>query len=305
MVTSASKTVYEPIPGTPWRHIPDSAKGELERVAHAEGYHPLDVEDASHMREIAKVVERENYLFVVAKVARPYKEGSPLVFDDLDMFVKPDALVTVEECSGPLIDHVAKRFSGAVEHKSLDVPHLVYTILDEIVDDYLLTIDAIGEKLNTLEEEIWAHPTPEVVQMIFLTKRDLIEFRRNSAAMRELLVSLTRHPSLAQRKDLQDYYRDLYEHVIRVTEFIESYRDVLNGLFDIYLSTITNRTNEVVKVLTIYGTLALPLLVIPGLYGMNIPLPFQTDPFAFAGLCLVMVALALGVLVFFKKKGWF
>ena len=300
-----SEKIYdEPIAGISWRTIKISAGSGFKNFAKAEEYHELDIEDCYHKRQIAKVVERDNYVFVVVKIARFESKTIKLTFDDFDMFVKPDSLVTVEEHPGMLVDRVRSRFPRTTDNR-IDTHYLVYALLDEIVDYYLVTLDNIGESIHNLEGEIWNNPTPQMLEKIFKIKRSLIDFRRNAGGMREVVSLLVRHPRVKTDGDLENYYRDLYEHTIRVIEFIETYRDILNSSMDVYLSAISQRTNEISKVLAVYGTIALPFIALTGLYGMNIPLPFQESPHAFFIVFSSMVALAVVALYFFKREGWF
>ncbi|MBI2065077.1 MAG: magnesium transporter CorA family protein [Candidatus Yanofskybacteria bacterium] len=300
-----SEKIYdEPIAGVPWRTIRMSAGNGFKHFAEAEGYHSLDIEDCYHKRQIAKVVERDHYVFIVVKIARFEAKTLQLTFDDFDMFIRPDSLVTVEEHPGTLVDRVRERFPRTDDHK-IDTHHLVYALLDEIVDYYLVTLDGIGESIHSLEGDIWKNPSPQMLEKIFKIKRSLIDFRRNAGGMREVVSLLVRHPRIKTDGDLENYYRDLYEHAIRVIEFIETYRDTLNSSLDVYLSAIAQKTNEISKVLAVYGTIALPFLVLTGLYGMNIPLPFQESPHAFFIVFGSMASLAMVALYFFKRKNWF
>lgn len=256
--TSSEKIFNEPMPGTSWRTVTISVENGFKDFAKAEGYHPLDVEDCYHKRQIAKVVERDNYVFIVAKIARFEKKTNRLHFDDFDMFIRPDSLVTVEEHPGVLIERVCERFPRSADVHATDIHHLVYALFDEIVDYYLVTLDSIGESIHAIETDVWKNPTPQMLERIFKIRRTLIDFRRNVGGMREVVSILIRHPHVKTDGDLESYYRDLYEHVIRVIEFIETYRDVLNGSLDIYLSAVAQRTNEISKVLAVYGSIALP-----------------------------------------------
>lgn len=293
------------MPGIPWRTIIVSPDERFKDFAKAEGYHKLDIEDCYHKRQIAKVVERKNYVFVVAKIARFEVKINQLHFDDFNMFIKPESLVTVEERSGALAEHVRERFSQSADVDATDTHHLVYAILDEIIDNYLITLDRIGEGIQAVESDAWKNPTPQTLERIFKIRRTLIDFRRNAGGMREVVSTLIRHPRVKTDGDLENYYRDLYEHVIRVIEFVETYRDVLNGSLEVYASTMAQRTNEISKVLTVYGTIALPFIIVTGMYGMNIPLPFQQSAHSFFIVFALMSALAAISLIFFKRKNWF
>ena len=291
--------------GIPWRAVSMFAENGFKDIAKTEKYHALDIEDCYHKRQIAKVVERDNYVFVVAKIARFEAKTLSLAFDDFDMFIKPDGLVTVEEQPGALVGRVSARFPRSADAHATDIHHLVYAILDEIIDYYLTTLDSIGEGIHALEDDVWKSPTPRMLERIFKMKRLLIDFRRNAGGMREVVSILIRHPRVKTDGDLESYYRDLYEHIIRVIEFIETYRDILNGSLDVYLSAVAQRTNEISKVLAVYGTIALPFIVVTGMHGMNIPLPFQESPHAFFIVFASMAVLAVVALLFFKKKNWF
>lgn len=302
-MNSSDKIFKEPLPGVSWRNIKISADNGFKELAKKEGYHELDIEDCFHRRQNAKVTDRDSYVFVVAKVVRYDPKNLSIKFEDLDMFIKPDSLVTAEEYEGALLEKIVKRFSGSSANP-VHVSRIVYGIIDEIVDDYLLTLDNIGESIHGLESEVWKRPSPEALERIFKIKRALIYFRRNAGGMRELISSLIHHPRVKTDGDLENYYRDLYEHSIRVIEFVETYRDILSGSLEVYLSAVANRTNEITKILAGYGTVALPFLIVTGLYGMNIPLPFQHSPHSFLIVASSMTVLGVGALIYFKKKDW-
>ena len=299
------KIFTEPIAGIPWRAIQMVHERGFKDFARAEGYHELDIEDCYHGRQIAKVVERDDYVFIVAKIARFEAEHRRLTFDDFDIFARPDSIVTVEETPSSLVEKIHDRFPATPDPNKNNISYFIYAILDEIVDEYLVMLDTIGESIHDLEGHVWKDPTPQMLEQIFKIKGSLTEFRRNAGGMREVVSILIRHPRVKTDGDLENYYRDLYEHLIRVIEFIETYRDVLNGSIDIYLSAVANRTNEISKVMAVYGTIALPFIVITGMYGMNIPLPFQESPHSFAIVLAFMVLSAAVALLFFKKHRWF
>ena len=163
-------------------------------------------------------------------------------------------------------------------------------------------LDQIGTAIDDLESAVLERPTPETLQRAFGLKRILIEFRRNATAMREVLGHLLRTAPPGEERYL--LLRDVYDHLVRVLDFIETYRDLVSGALDIYLSSVANRTNEIMKVLTIYGTIALPLIVITGFYGMNLHLPGQEATHAFGFVLALMTASTLAVIWFFRRRGW-
>jgi len=290
-----------PLSDAPWTNIADPSTPALDALAEEEGFHPLDVEDCRHRNQIAKVAEHEDYTFIVIKTIRFDEAALELEFDDFDIFVKRARLVTIpEKENGALVGRVAKRMQGAAtRHRPW---RLVHALLDEAVDDYIPALDRIGTLIDELQDAVLENPTPETLERVFALKRVLIEFRRNATAMREVLNHLLRSAPHGEERFI--LLRDVYDHLVRTLDFIETYRDLVAGSLDIYLSSIANRTNEIVKVLTIYGTIALPLIVITGFYGMNLGLPLQNSPYGLALALALMVLSTLGVIWFFRKRGW-
>jgi len=295
--------IEEPIAGVSWRVVHNAKTKEFHDLVNAEGFHTLDMEDCSHPHRLAKVVDRPEYMFIVAKAARHDAKAGRLMFENIDIFINAKVLVTVVENTSPISERIVRRFSDkTVKPTPLNIG---YAILDEIVDEYLLMLDTVGETVNALEASVVKHPSSATLQRIFSAKRSLIDFRRNAAAMREVVNALLRQQSIEKDHELLNYFRDLYGHTVQVIEFIETYRDLLSGALDIHLSAVANRTNEVMKVLTIYGTIALPLVVITGFYGMNVRLPFQDSPYAVWLVFAIMAIFAFAVLEYFRKKEWF
>jgi magnesium transporter len=290
--------IQRPCGEDPWIHVSDAHASELEALGVEKGFHPLDLEDCRHRNQMAKVVEHETYAFIVIKTIRFDEETLEIEFNDFDLFFKQGELVTVEEkgCA-PLVERACQRLGRQRVHKPWRILH---ALLDVAVDDYLPVLDAIGVKIDELETEVLNNPTPAALHRALSLKRSLIEFRRNAAAMREVVNHLLRG---VPREHLA-YLRDVYDHLVRTIDLIETDRDLVSGALDIYLSSIANRTNEIVKVLTIYGTIALPLIVITGFYGMNLELPFQGSGHGLAVALGLMGASTVGVVLYFWRKGW-
>ncbi len=286
----------------PWLHVADADSPDLDEIARQERFHELDVEDCRHHRQIAKVTEHDHYTFVVAKTLHFNEKKLRLHFEDFNIFVKPEQIVTVPEGPTDAVEKAVARLRPLP--RPVAVSRLVHALLDVIVDEYLPALYHIGEEIDRIEDEVLKQPSPKSLRKIFHLKRLLIEFRRNVILMRELLGYFLRGRGEVA-DPLYPYYRDVYEHVVRTIDLTESYRDLLTGTLDIYLSAVANRTNEVMKVLTIYGTIAIPLLVITGFYGMNVLLPWQHSPHAVWLLTGIMGLAAGVVLWYFRRKGWF
>jgi magnesium transporter len=336
------------IPGVRWFHLSDPSSPALDQLADHFGIHPLQVEDCRHRRQTARVEEHDQYTFIVIKVLAPVPGGKHsarsaaassgaepaggnsadpggrtgpdppeksasgagrLKFEDFDLFLGPDYILTVSGGELALVQTVAARVrSEAALHNPERITH---ALVDSAVDHYLPALDHLGDFINRLEDRVIRNPVPPTLREIFRLKRVLLDFRRVATSMREALNALVRRydvphpgPRGAVNRDLRFYYRDVYEHVVRVIDFIETYRDLLTGSLDIYLSAVANRTNEVMKMLTLWGTIAMPLLVLTSFYGMNIRLPLEKDPYALIPIGLVMVASTIIVFIYIRRKHW-
>ncbi len=330
------------LPEVRWYHLGDPASRALDQLAAHFGIHPLQVEDCRHRRQTARVEEHDRYTFIVIKALISPADGAaglPTIetkdrsarrgsgdgldaapagttaasvrarFEDFDIFLGPDYILTVDEGECSLIPDVARRVAA---DPSLNTPDRVaHALIDAVVDQYLPALDHVGDFISQLEDRVLRRPTPATLREIFRMKRTLLEFRRVGTAMREAVNALLRRYDSAlpatrpHDRELRLYYRDVYDHVVRALDFVETYRDLLTGSLDIYLSAVANRTNEVMKILTIWGTIALPFLIITGVYGMNVDLPFQQSPYVLLFIGLLIGVSALGIFLFFRRKHWF
>jgi magnesium transporter len=289
----------KPIPSLNWYDIADPASPDLDELARKFHLHELQIEDIRHGNQRAKTEEHEKYVFTVLKKLHTTEE---VHFHDFDMFLGSDFLITVHKGSNGFIDEVRHR----VEQNQVNrLDRLFHAIIDMVVDEYQPLLDCLSDKISEIESEVLERPDPDVLSRIFRLKRDLILFRRIAGAMREVVNAIIRRERGLVGDDLDPYFRDVYDHLVRTVELIESDRDLLTGSLDIYLSAVANRTNEVMKVLTIYGTIALPLIIITGFFGMNFPLGWEHNPEGIWYAVGLMVASTAAVLAYFKRKHWF
>jgi magnesium transporter len=293
-------TAQQPLSGVPWFDLADPASSDLDELAQRFRLHDLQVEDCRHRPQRAKVDEYGNYVFAVLKQA--FQRNQKLIFDDFDVFLGSNFLITVHQGDCPILSKVCKHVK---ENKVERLDRIFYLVIDLIVDEYLVLLDKSAEEIARVEAQVLNRPEPPVLREIFRLKRRLIEFRRSAAGMRDTVNAIIRREGGLVGDDLDPYFRDVYDHLVRTVDLVEAHRDLLTGALDIYLSAVANRTNEVMKVLTIYGTLALPLVVITGFFGMNLHLPWNNSPHGIwyvTGLMLLSMVL---VLVYFKWKRWF
>jgi magnesium transporter len=286
-----------------WHNVTDPDGPELDRLAERYHLHPLHVEDCRHRNQNAKIEEGEGYIFTVLKVMREMPDGS-LHAADLDIFFGHDFVITVEEEQCPEIKGVieqVRKAPGTVERPD----HVFYRVVDQVVDSYLPILDHYSEILDGLEDEALESPAPDTLSRIFETKRSLIVLRRVLVNTRDVAGHLQRTESAFIARDLWPFLRDVYDHVARNLDTVEMSRDLLNGTLDVYLSSVANRTNQVMKVLTVLGTIALPALVISGIYGMNVKgLPAADSPYGLVLVAVLMVGMTTALLYILKWFRW-
>jgi magnesium transporter len=291
-----------------WHDIANANDPELDRLAAEYHLHPLHIEDCRHGGQRGKAEEGAGYEFVVLKpvVTSPDEE---LTFLDLDVFLGEDWIITVREgdpkASDKLLEpiHAAAMPGGTCADRPAQI---LYRIFDATVDSYLPVTDRIDDAIDELEELVLADPTPDVLARIFRERRKLIELRRVLVNTRDVAAHLYRTEHTLIPSELVPFLRDVYDHLARNLDLVETQRDLLAGAMDVYLSSVANKTNQVMKVLTVLGTVALPALVISGYFGMNFKgLPLSESPdgtLIVSGLMIVTTILLLALLRFLK---WF
>ncbi len=286
-----------------WHEIRDPQDRELDRLAERYRLHPLHIEDCRHGNQNAKVEESRGYLFQVLKIVSTEKDGK-LRTSDLDVFLGRDFLITVEEkdCAPArqVLEPVRSEASG------LRADQVFYRITDGVVDSYLPVLDGFSEIIDGLEDQVLNRAEPETLEQIFETKRNLILIRRVLVNTRDVAGHLQRTESELIHREMWPFLRDVYDHVSRNLDLVEMQRDLLTGSLDIYLSSVANRTNQVMKVLTVLGTIALPALVISGIYGMNLKgLPWIDSPHGAAMVSGVMAVTTVVLLAILRLMRWF
>ncbi len=276
----------------PWYELTSPDDPKLDELAAKYGLHPLHLEDARSVDERIKVDQTASYTFAVLKpvhVQMPASRGGAgdpeaiptVTFSTIDVFAgrkdNEGFLITIADPSCPSSEEALAR--ARRDGQSDNPARLLYLILDTIVDLYFPAIDHYDDRIDELEDRVVAQPEPQVLQQVFGLKRQLIDLRRVLVGTRDATLHLQRDPQSIMDAEHQPFVRDIYDHVVRLLDSVETQRDLVNNALDIYLSSVANRTNEVVKTLTVLGTVALPALAISGIYGMNLKgLPFESSP---------------------------
>lgn len=286
-----------------WFDIRDPQDPELDRLAARYHLHPLHIEDCRHRNQSAKVEEGRGYLFVVLKAVELNADGT-LGVGDLDLFLGRDFLITVDEARCKSVLQVLDQLRAAPADLRTD--QLFYRITDAIVDSYLPLLDHFNDVIDELEDEVLDNPTPQALARIFDSKRSLIVLRRVLVNTRDVASHLQRTESQLIQRDMWPFLRDIYDHVARNLDLVEMQRDLLTGSLDIYLSSVANRTNQVMKVLTVLGTIALPILVVSSFYGMNVKgLPWLDSPHGGWIVSAMMAGLTAVLLIVLRLFRWF
>jgi magnesium transporter len=284
-----------------WHDIADPKDPELDRLAAQYHIHPLHIEDCRHRNQRAKVEENAGYIFTVLKTVQV--QNGELAFHDLDLFLGDDWVITVQEGNRDGAAAILRPVHAMEAHLRAD--QVFYRIYDGVIDSYLPSIDGIDDVIDELEEQVLQSPTPQILSRIFQAKRSLIDLRRVLVNTRDVTAHMYRTEHNLIQTDLIPFLRDVYDHVARNLDLVETQRDLLTGTMDVYLSSVANRTNEVMKVLTVLGTIALPALVVSGFYGMNTKgLPFADSANGTAIVASMMVAITALLLALLRRLRW-
>ncbi|HEY7086859.1 MAG TPA: magnesium/cobalt transporter CorA [Tepidisphaeraceae bacterium] len=297
-----------------WVDMTDPSAEELTLLDEVFGFHPLAIEDTIQHVQRPKIENycqtgdacKEGYFYMVIHGPDLETFRHRLRTKELDMFVSERYLVTIHDDRSMTIDELATRGKAdprVILDPGIDV--LLYNLIDKVVDHYLPIFDHLQEEIDSLEDEALADPHPAVLTQIAQQKRDLLNLRRVIGPQREVLAQLTRGEVPFIRETTRIYFRDVQDHLNRAVETIELYRDLISGARDIYLSSISNNLNRIMKALTIITVIALPLNIITGFFGMNFhAMPGLDSPRAFWITVAIMIAAVTTMLMLFRKKRW-
>jgi magnesium transporter len=273
------------------------------------GLHPLALEDVFNTWQRPKLESFDDYLFVVLK---PLRLTSSLEAEQVSMFVGPDWVVTVQETDCEALEPVRERIrTGKGRIRRLGADYLAYAILDALVDGFFPLLEQYSDRLESLEDELVDRPDPAVLGRLHDLKKELLLLRRSAWPQREVVNAMIRTEGPLIGAETKIFLRDAYDHAVQILDIVETYRDVANGLTDLYLTSVSNRTNEVMRVLTVVSSIFIPLTFIAGIYGMNFDgeaSPFNMPELSwYWGYPLAIAAMALaggGMVFFFKRRGW-
>jgi magnesium transporter len=287
-----------------WINVDGMGDAELVRqLGEIFGLHPLALEDVLNTHQRSKVEQYGDVLFIVARML---EGGTKLEVDQLGMFLGKRFVVTFQhllgDCFDPLRENI-RRGRGILRTSGPD--YLAYAVLDGVVDSYFPVLEDFGEQIENLEEAIIVGCGPEIVPRIHVVKGKLIMLRRAVWPLREALHVLVRDPIPVIHDETRVYFRDCADHTFQIIDLLETYRELNGDLMELYHSSLSNRTNDVMRVLTVIATIFIPLTFIVGVYGMNFDvMPELRWRWGYAAVWAVMLSLTSGMLVYFWRKGW-
>jgi len=295
---------------TVWINVDGHGDADLlRRLGERFDLHRLVMEDVVNIDQRAKVEAYEDHLFIVMRMIRSGAAES----EQISMVLTPQVLITFQEREGDCFDPVRERIRhGRGRIRTAGTDYLAYALIDAVIDAYFPVLESFGDRLEALEADIFKNPEPETMHEIHRIKRELLGLRRAVWPLRDAVNSLVRddhHTLIAD--ETRTYLRDCYDHVIRAIDMVENYRELASSQMDLYLSSLGQRTNDIMKVLTIFAAIFIPLSFIAGLYGMNFDtdaspwnLPELSWAFGYPAVLGVMALVAGGLLFYFWRKGW-
>lgn len=299
---------FKDTPTVTWINIDGLHQIEIiEKMGRHFNLHSLVLEDIVNTGQRPKMEDFEDYIFIVLKMLYYDKEDDETRAEQVSLILGSNFVISFQEQGGDVFNPIRERIkatNGRIRKMGAD--YLAYTLMDTIVDNYFVILERLGERIEDIEEDLVMNPTLETLQEIHRLKREMVFLRKSIWPLREVVSGLERGESALIKEKTFIYLRDVYDHTIRVIETVETFRDMVSAIFDIYISSISNKMNEVMKVLTIIATIFIPLTFLAGIYGMNFRyMPELEWPWGYPVALIVMMAVGISMIVYFKRKKWF
>ena len=278
----------------------------IEKIGKHFNLHPLVLEDIVNTGQRPKMEDFVDYIFIVVKMLYYDEKENETKTEQVSLILGSNFVISFQESEGDVFDPIRERIrSDKGRIRKMGADYLAYALIDTIVDNYFTILEKLGEGIEDIEDELVTNPMPETLQTIHNLKREMIFLRKSVWPLREVISRLERWESSLIQKSTGIYLRDVYDHTIQVIDAIETFRDMLSGMLDIYLSSVSNRMNEVMKVLTIIATIFIPLTLVAGIYGMNFKfMPELAQPWGYPMVYSIMLVIGILMVMYFRKKKW-
>ncbi len=294
-------------PATTWINIDGiHDMATIEAIGGLFHLHPLVLEDIVNATQRPKIDEAGDYVFMVLRVLDYCEESDEITCRQLSLILGSTFLLSFQEEAGDLFNPVKERIKGGSGRVRKNGPdYLTYCLIDTVVDNYFAILDKLSEKIELLEEEVVTNPGRETLQAIHKLKTDMVYLRKSIWPLREVINVLGREDSALIKDSTQPYLKDVYDHTIHAIDTTETFRDIVSGMLDIYLSSVSNRLNEIMKVLTIIATIFIPLSFLCGWYGMNFKnMPEYGWRWGYPMVIGIALAIVASMLIYFRRKNW-
>ena len=279
----------------------------LETAGKLFGIHPLILEDTLNTHQRPKIEEFDNLLYCVLKMLDYDEENEEIINEQVSMVLEENLLISFQERPGDVFEPIRERIKSSLGRIRRSGPDfLMYSLMDSVVDKYFNILEHLSDKMEKLEDSLLTDPQQTVVNEIYRLKRQLLEVRHAVWPLREAVTKLRHGSSILVKEETLTYLNDLYDHIIQVIDSVETYREMVAGMLDLYLSSVSNKMNEVMRILTVIATIFIPLTFIAGVYGMNFRYMPELDwKWAYPFIWLIMIGIGLFMAGWFKKKKWF
>ncbi len=288
-----------------WVDAISPSKNEMEKLQEEFGFHELSIEDALKPWQRPKIDQYDSYYFIVIYTARFIPEQVDIQEVELDIFLGSNYIVTVHGKEISELDDVARRWQQNISKLKPSAGVLLYSIIDSIVDSYFPLVDTLGDHIESFEENIFSGKQITLQGEVFRLRKELLQLRRVLGPQRDLLLYLSRTESALLEGDVRTYFQDVYDHIMRVTDTIDLYRDLLNSVLESYLTVASNNLNITVRTLTSWSIILMTLALIAGIYGMNFEhMPELHWRYGYPGVLFVMLLITVILYYYFKRKRW-
>jgi magnesium transporter len=279
----------------------------VSRIGTEFGIHPLVLEDILHTTQRPKLEDMGDYLFLVVRMLYVEPGTNDIHSEQISFILTEHCLLSFQERAGDVFDLIRDRLrQGHGRIRKMGADYLLYALMDAIVDNYFLILEKTGEQIETIEQALMENPNSLLLNELYAQKRELLYIRKAIWPLREAIGGLERGESKLLKPKTHAYWRDLYDHTVQVIDTVETFRDMLSGVQDLYLSSLGHKTNQVMQVLTIISTIFIPITFIAGIYGMNFEvIPELKWRYGYAGVWAIMIIMIISMLAYFRRKKWF
>ncbi|MFZ2497454.1 magnesium/cobalt transporter CorA [Methanosarcina sp.] len=278
----------------------------IEKLGNCFNIHPLTLEDVLHTGQRPKMDDYGSYIFTVLKMMLFDAEKDEIITDQISIIFGYNYILSFQEKEEGVFDPLRERLKNPASRvRKNGVDYLAYGLIDAVVDNYFVILEHFGEEIEELEEELIINPCPDTIKTIQTYKRDMIILRKSIWPLRELINGLQRSESELIKETTRLFLRDIYDHTIQIIDSVETYRDILSSMVDVYLSSLSYKMNDVMKVLTVIATIFIPLTFIAGVYGMNFEyMPELGMRWGYPAVMVFMTVIGITMFTYFKKKRW-